>query len=469
MTLLGARFDHLVVAVDDLDDAATRWRAAGMPAVRGGAHPVGTENVLVRGPQPAYVELIAAGSDASNPWLDRVRPARGPISWAIAVDDVDGARDALLQAGFDPRPVTDGSRTTPAGGVVAWRMCDVGPGPYDGALPFLIEWTSPMAPGPADGPVVEHVSLTPPDPDRVADLLLALGFVPSRHWPRRMFHDGEGLQVTLAPVGDPVGLDGASWYMGWSDDPPRDEPLAAVSLGVPAESPVPDLLDGVGVTTRADRRRFAASALLPAVDEAFARLRGELADWPDPHPDGGPTQDEDEYSRCLDPGKYRLVGVRADAWVEAIVAAGLGAAETVDPSGVTWLGEPLLPPSRVTVVRGRAGTQPIIVALAPSQGAEEAFLQIGVGEPAEVLERQPDCGCDACDSGSADLLEAIDNAFVLALSGGVHAVREGDRVVRRSLDGWGSTGVDSTEADRWLADAAAGRRTDGVVAGEAWL
>ena len=34
----------------------------GLPAVRGGAHPVGTENVLVRGPKPAYVELIAAGS-----------------------------------------------------------------------------------------------------------------------------------------------------------------------------------------------------------------------------------------------------------------------------------------------------------------------------------------------------------------------------------------------------------------------
>ena len=86
---MGARFDHLVVAVEDLDEAAARWRAAGLPAERGGRHPVGTENVLVRGPERAYVELIAAGSDESNAWLDRVRAARGPISWAIAVDDLD--------------------------------------------------------------------------------------------------------------------------------------------------------------------------------------------------------------------------------------------------------------------------------------------------------------------------------------------------------------------------------------------
>ena len=77
-----ARFDHLVVSVDDLDEAMSRWRASGVALERGGAHPVGTVNALVRGPGPAYVELIAVGSDESNPWLDRVRSARGPISWA---------------------------------------------------------------------------------------------------------------------------------------------------------------------------------------------------------------------------------------------------------------------------------------------------------------------------------------------------------------------------------------------------
>ena len=62
-----ARLDHLVISVPDLAEAARRWTGAGLPAVPGGAHPVGTVNALVRGPEAAYVELIAAGSGESNP------------------------------------------------------------------------------------------------------------------------------------------------------------------------------------------------------------------------------------------------------------------------------------------------------------------------------------------------------------------------------------------------------------------
>ncbi|MBC2934139.1 DUF6226 family protein [Nocardioides sp. zg-1228] len=458
-----ARFDHLVIAVADLDEAAQRWRAAGIRAERGGAHPGGTENLLVRGPRPAYVELVAPGRHATGPWLDRLRASRGPIAWAIAVDDLDDARRALLAAGFAPDPPMPGSRRTPDGELIEWRVCEVDGGSDEGFLPFLIEWTSPMGPGPGDGPVVEHLQLTPPDPDRLADLLLALGLHADRHFPRRVFLEPGGTHISLLPLGRPERSEGVVWAIVGTDDG-RGE-LAELSLALPVEASTRLTLDGVVVTTRPDRRRFAAAALLPAVDEVFARLRGDLADWPDPHPQGAPA-DEEEYSRCLDPGKYRLLAVRADAWVEAIVSAGLGVAEQVDPRSVRW-GAPVLESSRVTVVRGRAGTQPVVVGVAPSPGATEAFVAIGVGDPAEVLVSQPDCGCDACDTGSADLLERVDDAFVLALSGGVYAVRDGERVVRRSLDGWGSSGVD--DGERWLADAAQGRRRDGVVAGAAWL
>ena len=123
-----------------------------------------------------------------------------------------------------------------------------------------------------------------------------------------------------------------------------------------------------------------------------------------------------------------------------------------------------------TVLRGREGTVPVVVAWAALGDAEDAVVLVGVGEPAQVLERQPDCGCDACDTGSADLLTTVDDAFVLALSGGVHVVREGDRVVTRALDGWSATGrFGRGEEQRWLDEAAAGRRTDGVLRGEPWL
>ena len=232
---MGARFDHRVVAVADLDEAAARWRAAGLPAERGGAHPVGTENVLVRGPGPAYVELIAAGSDESNPWLDRIRSARGPISWAVAVDDLDEARTALEAAGFEPDPPVPGSRRTPAGDRLEWRVCDVGPGPYDGSLPFLIEWTTPMVAGPADGPVVATVVWTPTDPDRVAEMLVALGLDPVRH------DESLGLVVDESAVGGT-----ARWSMVWDDD--GSVPAVTLELAVREADAVPAVvLDGVAV------------------------------------------------------------------------------------------------------------------------------------------------------------------------------------------------------------------------------
>lgn len=418
---MGARFDHLVVAVDDLDEAAARWRAADLGAEHGGAHPVGTVNVLVRGPQAAYVELIAAGSDESNPWLDRVRPARGPISWALAVDDVDVAHAALVGAGFEPGPVRDGSRTTPAGEVVAWRMCDVGPGPYDGSLPFLIQWTSPMGPGPADGPVVEHVTLTPPDPERVADLLLALGMEPSRHWPRRVFLDAAEVRVTLQPLGEPTGA--SAWSMSGEVD---DEPVATLALRTASGDLSHLTLDGVGVLAWPDRRRLAASVLQPSAGAASAVER-------------------------------------AQAWVGAVVAAGLGAARDVDVDRADGIAIDVV---RSVRLDGPLGTQPVTVITGVHPLDGHGVAVVGVGDPVEVLERQPTIG----EPSVAEQVARIDDAFAHALSGGVYAVREGGRSVVRRFDGTSSSGrFADGEQQEWLDDAAAGRRTDGVVRGEPWL
>ena len=407
---MAARFDHLVVAVEDLDEAAARWRAAGLPAERGGAHPVGTENVLVRGPGAAYVELIAAGRDESNPWLDRVRVARGPISWAIAVDDLDQARTALLAAGFEPDLPVPGSRRTPDGELLEWRVCDVGPRPYDDVLPFLIEWTTPMAPGPADGPVVEWFELTPPDPERLADLLLALGLEGRRFWPRRSFEPSGGVGITIHPL----------------DQEHPEEPQTSLVLAVPFGELTHHTLDGVAVATHADRRRFAASVLQP------------------PHGSGSARE-------------------RADAWVRAVVDAGLARVEDVD---VEWAEGIALEVTRATRLHGRPGTQPVTVVRGVHPLDRHDVVAIGVGDPVVVLERQP----QGRDARVAEQVDWIDDAFVLALSGGVYAVRGRRRSVTRHLDGLQSSGrFADGEAEQWVEQAAGGRRTDGVVAGEPWL
>jgi hypothetical protein len=53
-----------------------------------------------------------------------------------------------------------------------------------------------------------------------------------------------------------------------------------------------------------------------------------------------------------------------------------------------------------------------------------AVLHIGVARPDVIVEEQPDCGCDACDSGSTDLLRAIDEA-VAHIVGGAFVVLRG--------------------------------------------
>ena len=348
-----ARFDHLVVAVEDLDEAAARWTAAGIRAARGGRHPVGTENALVRGPGPAYVELIAAGAEESNPWLDRIRAARGPISWAIAVDDLEAARTSLAAPASSPPRPCRGRAGPPTVRSSSGEVCDIGgrtvrrrlavPDPVDDADASRARRRAGRGAGPAE----------PPDPERVADLLLALGFEPSRHWPRRVFDaDRRGSGDHARARGGAVDLGPGSWSMGGARRP-RTADLARAGRRA-AVSPRRTCWTGSSVSTRPDRRRFAASALLPAVDEAFARLRGDLADWPNPHP-GGAAPAEHEYSRVTDPERYRLLAVRADAWVEAITAAGLGVAEEVDPATVSWAGEQHLDPTRVTVLRGPGG------------------------------------------------------------------------------------------------------------------
>jgi hypothetical protein len=168
------RVDHIVVSVPDLPSAVARWHAAGLPPALGGRHPWGTTNALVRGPGRAYLELITA-DDGADPVAVRVRSAPGPLSWALAVDDIDQTRENLLARGYTPGPAARSSRTTPDGDRLSWLLCDVASTPMHAFVPFLIQWTTPMSPGPADGPVLTRVTLEVPSPTELSTVLQACG------------------------------------------------------------------------------------------------------------------------------------------------------------------------------------------------------------------------------------------------------------------------------------------------------
>ena len=75
-----------------------------------------------------------------------------------------------------------------------------------------------------------------------------------------------------------------------------------------------------------------------------------------------------------------------------------------------------------------------------------AVLSIAVVRPDIVVETQPDCGCDACDSGSRDLLEAVDAAVRHAV-GGPFVVLRGKGWHAEWHPGGGSAGGDGRRPD----------------------
>jgi uncharacterized protein (UPF0548 family) len=195
--------------------------------------------------------------------------------------------------------------------------------------------------------------------------------------------------------------------------------------------------------------------LLADVERAFAVTGADTPPWPDPHlgPDGEMLDvREEEYSRCLDPGKHRILAARAEAWAQVLTARGWAEREEVaDGDALPWLVDPYAQTHRTTVLRPhRLGAQTLLLVrtapdgetgsqdLAQSDAALPGIL-VGLGDPPLPAETLPDCGCDACDSGSRDLLEQLDR-IVLSIVDGSYEVEVSPRGRRERSSFGGSAG-----------------------------
>jgi len=153
------KLDHIVVAVRDLDSAAEYLqREHGLASYVGGSHPPwGTANRIVP-LGDSYLELIAvvdepiaATSDVGR-WVADGASSRGsPIGWAVRPDNLDVTSRRL---GLTAQK---GSRTTPDGATVRWRMAGIERALSD-HLPWFIEWNdAAMYPGFAETAVDARV------------------------------------------------------------------------------------------------------------------------------------------------------------------------------------------------------------------------------------------------------------------------------------------------------------------------
>ena len=207
--------------------------------------------------------------------------------------------------------------------------------------------------------------------------------------------------------------------------------------------------------------------LLDDVERAFAVTARGLAAWPDPHVDRRPS--EEEYSRVTDGERWRIVGARFEAWLDALEASGLARVER--GSTVLWVEPPRTRVSRTDrAVPRRAGALALVVARSRVGDVEDAGVTFGVGAPATVIGWLPSCGCDACDSGSQDELDQVD-AFVRGVvTGTFRRLSSGERVITQ-LDpsGWSASGdFGRREPGAVLADPQGWDELTGAAWSDAW-
>ena len=91
------------------------------------------------------------------------------VTWAVHPADPDATVTDLAAAGFDLGPLLLMSRRTPAGDVLTWRLAVTDPPPFDGVLPFVLDWGTTVHPARnPDLPRAGLRSLTATHPDEAA-------------------------------------------------------------------------------------------------------------------------------------------------------------------------------------------------------------------------------------------------------------------------------------------------------------
>ncbi len=168
----------------------------------------------------------------------------------------------------------------------------------------------------------------------------------------------------------------------------------------------------------------------------------------------------------LDPAKWRIVGARADAWLIALVDAGLAVVER--SAAVSWHEKPRTVISRIDrVIPVASGALPLTVARSRLKDVADAGVTVGLGDPAVCIDWFPECGCDACDSGSQNELDYFDQHMSVIVSGTFRLLSDGHRTITVfGKHGWQASGSFARgDVEAIIADARGWRQ----LAGMPWL
>jgi len=122
--------------------------------------------------------------------------------------------------------------------------------------------------------------------------------------------------------------------------------------------------------------------------------------------------------------RWRILGARTDAWLSTLAGAGLAVVEA--DADVTWrvVQQPVITRAE-RVVPIAAGAVDLVVGHSRLGDVDDAGVVLGLGDPTETVTWFPNCGCDACDSGSQ---RELDDTHVLSIvTGAFRRLSDGDR------------------------------------------
>lgn len=137
--------DHLVIVVNDLEQAAKDYAELGFTVVPGGQHPVGSHNALIPFQDSSYLEIIAFYRDAvDHRWWEPLGKGERFVDFCFQTDDLRGDTKKLQAAGVAINNPVPWSRKRPDGYELKWLL-SLATGSHRGVAPFLIEDITPRA------------------------------------------------------------------------------------------------------------------------------------------------------------------------------------------------------------------------------------------------------------------------------------------------------------------------------------
>ena len=135
--------DHIVIVVNDLEQAAKDYEHLGFTVVPGGKHPVGSHNALISFADGSYIEIIAFYREAiDHRWWEPLQKGERLVDFCMQTNDLQGDTLKLRAAGVAINDPVPWSRTRPDGYELKWLL-SLAQGSHRGVAPFLIQDVTP--------------------------------------------------------------------------------------------------------------------------------------------------------------------------------------------------------------------------------------------------------------------------------------------------------------------------------------